>query len=962
MEHRFRATWLVALALSLVTGGALFGQGVQTGQLTGTVTSVEGAPLPGVTVTVTSPAMQGARSTTTGTNGDYVLRALPPGRYHVVFTLEGMVEVDADVDVPLGSPARADATMDAATAEETIVVTGEAATALETTQIGTNLESEVLDELAIGRAPAVVADLAPGLTNNGQVGGQVVINGALAYDNAFLINGVNVMDPVFGQTNNLFIEDAIEETQVLTSGISAEYGGFTGGVVNAITKSGSNDFHGSLRTDMTKPQWRDETPFEDERGIEREGDLQHALSATLGGPILRDRLWFFLAGLTADPRETVIPGTLRVSGIQFNTTRKNDRYEVKLTGAVTPSHSLQASYINNDRTDTNNVQLRPIELEALACDTCDFPNEGTALSYTGIFTSSLYGELRYSEKEFEFVGLGGTGTDIINDSPYYAYGYITGISGLWNQSYFDATDPDGRNNDELAASLSYFLSSSGAGSHDLKLGYDSFTVNRTGGNSQTPTNYVWVTDPLADASGNLVHAPDGRLIPVFEPGLSQLWIYLATRGAELDITTDSIYLNDRWNLNENWSFNLGVRYEQTESEATGNITSVDTDLLSPRLGASWDLKGDGRFKVDATYAEYAGRYNPSLFAGNTPVGNPLGQYYTYVGPAGQGRDFAPGYNLANYHLDSIADPSRNIFYADDIQSPVVDEYTVSFGFSLPQGGFGKLSYVNRDSHDFVENFVTIDNGCSVIGTRCFDNVLYANTDAAERKYQGLQFSGQYRFLDNLTVTGNWTYQLENEGNYEGEAGQSVGPGIFGNRPEIFPEERVNPSGNLANYQEHKIRVWANYNLSMGRAGDLGVGLLGNYDSAQTFSYTSTCPTTAIMAGRNPGYQQVATSFTCYFGERGAGEFDDFYTFDLGLTYSIPIWKSLEPWVKFDVRNLLNYDDPIFWNTTVSPNNAGPRDEHGIPTTFNRGANFGRAIANTHYATPREYRIGAGIRF
>ncbi|KAB2960672.1 MAG: TonB-dependent receptor [Thermoanaerobaculia bacterium] len=962
MQHRRNWVWIALVAI-LASVGTAYGQGVQTGTLTGTVTDEDGGRIPGVTVTATSPALLGERSTVSGTNGDYVLPSLPPGLYTVTFSLEGMQSVQTSVNVLLGSTARFDATMVVAAAEETITVTGEAPSVLETTTIGANLESEVVDQLPIGRAPAVVADLAPGLTNNTPLGGQVTINGAMAYDNAFLINGVNVQDPVFGQTNNLFIEDTIEETQILTSGISAEYGGFTGGVVNAITKTGGNKFSGSLRADLTKPEWRDETPFEKDRGSEREGDMNKVFSVTFGGPIVRDRLWFFLAGQQADPKATIIARSFQYTGLPYNTTSENPRYEIKLNGAITQNHSLQVSLINNDRTDTNNRQLRPIEAAALACATCDFPNEGKSASYTGIFTNNLYGELRYAEKQFEFVGLGGSGTDIINDSPYYAYGYITGVSGLWNASYFDATDPDGRNNEEWTASLSYFLSSEAAGSHDIKVGFDSFTVNRTGGNSQTPTDYVWVTDPAVDASGDLVRGPDGRLIPVFQNGLSQLWIYRATRGAELDITTDSLFVNDRWNLNKNWSFNLGLRYEQSNSEASGNITSVDSTNLSPRFGASFDVNGDGKFKVDATYARYAGRYNPSLFNKNTPVSNPLGEYYTYVGPDGQGRDFAPGYDLSNYHLDRIDDPSRNVFYADDIQSPTVDEYTVSFGLLLPKGGYAKLTYVNRESGDFIESFTTIDNGCTDIGGTCFDNVLYKNSSKPTRDYQGLQVSASYRIQDNWTVAGNWTHQLKNEGTYEGEAGQSVGPSTgFGDRPEIFPENRLYPSGRFDDYQQDKVRLWTTYNLDLGRAGTLGFGLLGNYDSALTYSYTSTCRTTDIMRARNPGYQQVPSSFTCFFGERGSGEFDDFYSFDLSLNYGIPVWKSLEPWVKFDVRNVLNYDKPVTWNTTVTPNTAGPVDEHGLPTTFNRGPNFGRALREADYITPREYRINVGIRF
>ncbi len=105
----------------------------------------------------------------------------------------------------------------------------------------------------------------------------MVINGAFAFDNVFMLNGVDVNDNLFGSPQNLFIEDAIEETQVLTSGISAEYGRFSGGVVNAITKSGGNTFSGSLRLNLTNPAWTNETPFEEENGIERDSTVNRTL-------------------------------------------------------------------------------------------------------------------------------------------------------------------------------------------------------------------------------------------------------------------------------------------------------------------------------------------------------------------------------------------------------------------------------------------------------------------------------------------------------------------------------------------------------------------------------------------------------------------------------------------------------------------------------------------------------------
>ena len=125
-------TSLLVLGLMLIAAGAAFGQGAQSGALTGNVTA-DGLGLPGVLVTATSDKAQGERTAATEANGDYIIRGLPPGSYTVVFSLEGMENVTRTVDVPLGGTARVDAAMAVTVATETVIVTGESPAALETT-------------------------------------------------------------------------------------------------------------------------------------------------------------------------------------------------------------------------------------------------------------------------------------------------------------------------------------------------------------------------------------------------------------------------------------------------------------------------------------------------------------------------------------------------------------------------------------------------------------------------------------------------------------------------------------------------------------------------------------------------------------------------------------------------------------------------------------------------------------
>src|SRR5207245_584481 len=270
-------------------------------------------------------------------------------------------------------------------------------------------------------------------------------------------------------------------------------------------------------------------------------------------------------------------------------------------------------------------------------------NYGYVGNYSGVLSSNLFAEARYSKKVFRFVGVGGTSTNIF-DSPIRTsstrFPGIT-ISGTYNAPYFDATDPEDRDNKQTFGALSYFLSRPRWGSHDIKGGYEQFVDTRTGGNSQSATGYTMYT-AYKQTNGVPILDSAGHLIPVFSPisaGAStdsRMAIWQAIRGSKLDTTTNSFFINDRWNLNSYFAFNLGGRYEKVRSKATGDIIAADTSNVVPRIGASYDPLGNGKYKIDVTYAQYAGRYNPALVGANSTVGNPANVYGYYTGPKGEG--------------------------------------------------------------------------------------------------------------------------------------------------------------------------------------------------------------------------------------------------------------------------------------------------------------------------------------
>ena len=965
-----RILWAALLVLASV--GLAQAQGNLTGTISGVARTADTLPFPGVVVTAKSPALQGVRTTTTDANGNYIFKALPPGVYTITFQVSGMRAVEKIQTLELGNSITVNGTLETATVEEAITVTGETSGILETATGGANYKASEIDTLATGRTVAAMAELAPGLTDNTPNPGQVSISGAFAYDNVFLVDGVDVNDNLFGTANNLFIEDAIEEQQVLTSAVSSEYGRFGGGVINTVTKRGGNTFQGSFRTSFTNSEWTDESPYEIENDITREGDTNKTYEVTLGGPILKDRLWFFGAGRWA---ATSTQGTYPDLGEAVTSTQDNDRYIAKLTGTIAQNHTITGTYTRNSTAQaqptfsiTASSGLRSIDPRTFYTRT--LPNSLLGINYNGVLTSNLFVEAQYSEKKFQFKDSGGTDTDLVNGSPFLTLG-LTGIpgSGHFNAPYFDATDPEDRDNRQIAASLSYFLSTGSAGRHDIKIGFENFRTTRSGGNSQSPTNYVFYADYLA-ADGKPVVEND-RIVPLWISEGNARTLYVAERGANLNITTQSFFINDKWQINNKLSANLGARLELVRSEATGGIITVDTTTLVPRLALGYDVRGDGKIRLDASYARYAGKYNDSQVGNNTTVGNPAYVYQLYVGPDGQGVNFAPGYDPTNYVNIFGGLPTLNIFVDDGLASPTTDEWTLGLGIALPKNGFFKAIYTNRSVGDFIETRSDTTTGTSIgelegVEVGPFDNIRYENSDLPTREYEGLSFIANIRPTTRWNLAANYTYQLKNEGDFEGEARNQPGIStVWLDYPELYVIDRNLPTGRLAQFQRHKVRAWTSYDVGLGKLGSLVASVIYRYDSALTYSLAAArVPFSSIQRSRiaGLGYTSPPSSQTLYFGERGSEDFEDVHTLDFAATYSVPIWKSLRPWVKFEAYNFLNNDKLVTWNTAITRNTTGPVDSDGLATEYVKGASFGKGTSNSNYVVPRTLQVSVGFRF
>ena len=303
----------MALALLMLIASAVAGQ-EQTGAIQGVVRDVQGGVLPGATVVVSSSRGL-AVETTTGDAGTYRYPALPPDRYEVVARLDGFNPARvADVVIVLGVQLTIDLVLHPAGVAERVEVLGRSPRlAMTQAARATSLTSDEIERLPRGRDFTTIAAKAPGANDERKAGG-IAIDGSTGAENRVIIDGMETTDTWIGTPGQYLVTDFAEELQVKSSGYSAEYGGSTGGVLNVVTKSGSNDWHGQalllfssdaldagprptlqlVPADSTRAEY---VTYPEDRFTQAEPGF------TLGGPIVRNRAWFF-AGYVPSVRHT----------------------------------------------------------------------------------------------------------------------------------------------------------------------------------------------------------------------------------------------------------------------------------------------------------------------------------------------------------------------------------------------------------------------------------------------------------------------------------------------------------------------------------------------------------------------------------------------------------------------------------------------------------------------------------
>ncbi|HEV8630981.1 MAG TPA: TonB-dependent receptor, partial [Thermoanaerobaculia bacterium] len=917
----------------------------------------------------------------------------------VKFELQGYLGTGRTVVLSAAQTTRLDAGMSLDTVSEEIVVTGNAERISTEPQSSVTYPKTFIEELAVDRNIREATLMSPAAADTGPRAGRtnnIVISGNMSYENLFLVNGVVVNENIRGQPLDLFIEDAVEQTTISSSGISAEYGRFAGGVVNAITRSGGNEFSGSFRTNFTNQKWEGKTPLT----TAQTDKINKTYEATLGGFLWRDHVWFFAAGRDRDTTETQF--TLAPALTAYAAARTQKRYEGKVTLSASAQHRVVATYLKIKDSETgNNFNNQALDLDSLVSRST--PQNLKALTYTGIFTNNFFVEGQYSERKFEFVGSGSLFTDLIRGT------LITGTGGeRWNSPTFcGVCRTEERSNKNYLGKASYFLSTDNLGSHDFVLGYDSFNDIRVADNHQSGSDFrvtgvtpvVIGTGASAAVFGRFVVKPDAGANPVIQ------WNPILTSSRGSAFKTNSLFLNDNWRLNNHWSFNLGARYDKNDGSDQSGAKVIADSKISPRLALTFDPRGDGDWLFTGSWGRYVTAIANSQGDASSAAGNPAAFTWNYRGPSIN----ATGNPTIDNHdalaqifawFNSVGGTSNrdpNVFRAGSIPgvqtkvggslaSPHTDEISAGVAKRLGGKGVVRVDLVHREGGDFYMDRRDLSTGIATTPFGRLDiSVVENDNNILKHEYNGMHSQFRYRLSSNWELGGNYTLS-QLKGNVDGE---TAGAGPVRSTVLQYPEYQAfrqnNPEGDLAADQRHRARLWAVWRAFATPHHELNISALEIYHSGSPYGafavngvdtrFSPTVPGLVV----NPGYANAPSSVPYYFTDRDAFHTDSVTRTDLAVNYSFKwpaLGQDLEIFLQPEVINAFNEHGVEAVNTTVQTaiNTAGLSRFNPFTTTPVEGVNwrrqpasatqggFGKPRNDLDFQTPRTFRFSVGVRF
>lgn len=714
----------------------------RTGTVDGVVSDEGSVALPGVTVVLSGDNIMGDRSTVTDVKGEFRVVLVPPGVYSVRANLSGYQTVEqTEIQVMVGQSAHLSITLDSGFQDTIEVVAEKVLIDTTSSAIGSNITGEFIGRLANDRQYQMAMEILPGAVE----GNNPQMHGASGGDNMYMVDGADSTDPMTRTWSSALNFDNIQDIQIVTGGVSAEYGRGTGALVNLVTKSGSNEFHGTLRYTVSKLDWNetlkgDRYYFSD---ATKHVDEKRP-AANLGGPILRDKMWFFVSYEGRDKSKFTTHYETWEDAVSNTFTDGSTNYtghyvSAKLTWQPTPSQSFFANYME-DPIDIPNLYAYNGNLNRT--DSADNLREqgGTAfiVDWTGVMTDTVFLTAKYNKKEAPL--------NNIPNSIGITY-YTWANSGL----YFGGSTSDYRTNrdhDIYAFTFTKFLDTA-RGGHEIKAGAEYYDIALDRYSESYPGNELFRMDGGLDEPelyyDRYVYTDDGR-------------------NGWNNTTQNSLvfYVQDSWRVNSNLTLNLGLRLEQLQDKANTGEAILDFgwgDRVQPRLGFAYDLNGSNLHGSIGRYHDTIGNYTTRTF----------GEVPPYVRDRYFWDADIMDWEFYRTYVTAAAFASR-----DDLKSPYMDEFTVGYMGRLSQTLAFGVDVIYRTFKDGIED----DDGQDFPGNPANNsNYHFLNIDKV-KEYKGIEFTLRKNLAeDNLQFLASYTYS-----HTEGIWGDNQESAIYADNP------------------------------------------------------------------------------------------------------------------------------------------------------------------------------------
>jgi len=992
-SNKFRVAMMFAMVLLVAVGA--FAQSSTSGAIAGTVKQ-GGTALPGVTVEVRSNALAGVRTAVTDAGGNFRFTLLPPGSYTLTATLSGFTPVTQNnVAVELGRTVTLDVTLSAA-ASETVTVVGSAPVVDVTSNIsGANVTSETLRSLPIGRNFVAAAQVAPGTSADGS---GTTVYGSSGAENEYIIDGLNTTSIGLGQQGKRLNPDFVQEVEVMTGGLPAEYGRLTGGAINAVTKSGSNEFHGDIfgydeggslfskNATATKLPTTSTTVVDVNRRYDYGGDV--------GGFFIKDRLWFYGAYDRVSEKDQstrintplIVLGcptcTVPVGGTASSSLTRN-LYAGKLSLSLTSSQLFNLSVLGDPSTNSGAIFAiaGPPSTYVGAVKTGGADYTGR---YSGVFGTN-WNINAEAGQHVEKQTITGEGTSIarISDRTQVPT-VVTGGFGLYqNQDYKRKI---------VKADVSAFF-----GQHQFKVGGDQEKIDATNANTESGGAFIFkrctvaLVNNACPATGQVYYVHEGYIndlgstLNKNDPSTFSANLLNPLASSPEDTST-AIYGQDQWKVLTNLTLNLGLRLEQQKVGDRTGATAINLKHdLSPRLGVIWDPANNGRSKVYANYGRFY--ENIPMDINFRAFGGELQLDAANLDPTPT--NFTPSTSLCTATVKvgcvpAFAATGKGFRFLGGGTEPVdpnlkgqyIDEYLLGTDYEIAPNLAVGIKGTYRNLGNVIEDFLIGSTGEYLIanpgsGTGATGATLLGDVVSygkAKRTYKGVELHAQKRFSNNYQFFTSYVWS-QLKGNYDGTFQSSTGqldPNI--NSAFDYADFLVNNSGFLSNDRTHQVKFYGSYTFSSGMTKGLDLGIGAHWESG--------VPLTA------QGYANSYRNWEYYLTTRGAlGRGPSDYEADLHAGYPIAFGGShlnllVDVFNVFNRQSATNLDQRF--NLSSDPICAGVpnalcNSDGGILNvtgTTNATGQVSRSSATnpsflkkgTSFTGPRSIRLGARWTF